>query len=316
MKLREYLGQKPVDGRFGIELEVEYDLNKIPAFEKLPEPWKSIEDHSLRNFGVEFVAKKPIYEYDLKGCLEDVCKLINKHNPLDSHRTSVHVHINVQDYNACELWSAITAYWLLENLVTNYCGPDRKGSMYCLALSDAQYVLDVVKDDIEQKIPFRHLDTDRIRYAGLNLTAIPRYGSLEFRNMRGVYDPEIIYTWAFALNHLMEKAAWFKTPTAVFDTYLNVSKEKFVNMLLPEKFAKLITSNKGWEQCIERNEDFAAEMAYLVDDWHEWETKLDHVKKTKGKTAQAIADEMLRQAMVNIIRPNNADMVFLDDDGI
>lgn len=288
----EYLGQKLKPGDFGIELECEFGNAGVLA-EKLPEPWKIIEDHSLRGFGYEFVAKKPIYAYDLKGTLEDICKIINKkeYQVIESFRTSVHVHVNIQQFTPCELWTGITAYWLLENLLTNYCGPQRKGRMYCLAASDADNVITIAKEDLEKPNPFKRLDYDGIRYAGLNLTAIPRYGSLEFRSMRGVYDPVVIYNWATTVRNLLYIAKQYGTPEAFFDAYEKApDKELFVSSLIHKDVLDELKKDRDWLQHVTRNEDIAAEIAYAVEDWNTWEKGL---ALPKPKAKREIAQDML-----------------------
>lgn len=115
----------------------------------------------------------------------------------------------------------------------NYCGKERKGNRFCLRLQDAegnlQFVHYLIKNHIKE---MRLVNENNMRYSAINLAAIAKYGSLEFRSMRGTLDVPTLHNWVSALIQLKNYACSKDTPTAVFDEFCEAGPIEFLNRVL------------------------------------------------------------------------------------
>ena len=220
-------------GSYGIEIEAEgKNMNEVTN-----KFWRTEDDGSLRGHypesRAEFVLKKPI-ELDQ---VEDAIKALHKDLPdaeFDfSFRTSVHVHMNAQGLTYVQLLNVIYLYLLLEEPLTTYCGKERKGNRFCLRLSDAEGILEVVNMLFRgEGEHLRHIPHDEIRYSAINLEALGKYGSLEFRAMRGNADKEVITTWVKALDALKQYAIAKESPMAIHQAFRDAGPSSFLKNVL------------------------------------------------------------------------------------
>src|SRR3546814_21174594 len=87
-----------------------------------------------------------------------------------------------------QLYSFMTVYLILENVLVGWCGHSRCGNLFCLRASDAEWLLTSIRAAAEGRT-FKHsLHSDNLRYASMNVKALGDYGSLEFRTMHGNRD--------------------------------------------------------------------------------------------------------------------------------
>ena len=85
---------------FGIEIEVENVATMvIDAYDR--SYWNVVEDHSLRNNGLEFVSI-PLRGDQIERALTQFNKALPKEHDF-SPRTSVHIHMNVRDLLISEI---------------------------------------------------------------------------------------------------------------------------------------------------------------------------------------------------------------------
>jgi hypothetical protein len=229
-KLHEILGKKPTKGDFGIEIEVEGTDKQVE------DPrWKSEHDGSLRGRSCEYVLSKPLALEDIRPALMSLANELKNEDLIFSFRTSVHVHVNVQQLNQLQLCNMIYTYLLLEEPFLTYCGKERKGNRFCLRLQDAEGLLDTLtpifklREDALYEFP-----VDGVRYAAINLGAIQNYGSLEFRAMRGNLDVDNIGTWVEALSAVRDFACEVDNPDAIFRMYMDMGPREFINLVLKE----------------------------------------------------------------------------------
>src|SRR3546814_18812942 len=93
-----------------------------------------------------------------------------------------------------QLYSFMTVYLILENVLVGWCGHSRCGNLFCLRASDAEWLLTSIRAAAEGRT-FKHsLHSDNLRYASMNVKALGDYGSLEFRAMRGTREMDWIYS--------------------------------------------------------------------------------------------------------------------------
>lgn len=232
-KLHELLRVDRKAGIFGIEIECEGN-NLVPVINAV---WNTVDDGSLRGvFPVsrcEWVMQAPL---PLNATI-DAVKLLAKENERAqlnfSFRTSLHVHMNVQELTFDQYLALIYTYLLLEEPLMRFCGQQRLGNRFCLRIRDAEAFLDTLEHMSEMGEAFlRHIMEDQIRYASVNIAATKKYGSLEFRGMRGTLDVNVISTWLTALNRLREFAIKTGDPMAVHDVFVKNNVAEFAKEVL------------------------------------------------------------------------------------
>lgn len=219
--LRKYL-KGAVSGQVGIEVEVEGNkFPKPPGMESTHKAvpmegwdfWHYVKDGSLRgNDNAEYVLGKPImFEQVPEAVAELTTKLAAYGSKLDdSNRTSVHVHLNVQQFHMNRLTAFIALYLCFEEVLTEWCGDHRVGNLFCLRGKDAPGALTKIKRFI-QSDGTTELH-DNLHYAGLNTNALTKFGSLEIRTLRGPTDFSIIQQWVDILERIYKLSAEYTDP--------------------------------------------------------------------------------------------------------
>lgn len=271
-----FIGKKDKPGHVGLELEVE-------AKKPLPEVngiWLSKPEGSLRGHAMEYVTDGPIAcdneKFQKIKLLTDIL-----HNPAlrvdhDSPRTSLHVHVNVGQLTPVEMWTAATAYWLCENVLIKYCGQDmREANLFCLRLADAEGVIKMCSKDLADKRPFRYIKSDKIRYSAQNLNAVPKFGSIEYRGMRGTTDPVIIDTWSDELYKMVVSSKKYSDPADLLDKYANLDKKDFLKSLFSDHFVRTLTEIPKWRELMDENVGSLTELGYFHPDWKQYLQRIE-----------------------------------------
>lgn len=179
----------------GVEIELEKcKYTHIPTG-----TWQAVEDHSLKEQGIEFVTC-PIQVKYLEAELNRLYSGITSCSI--SSRCSVHVHLNVRDFTMEELTKFLVLYMIFERSLYRFSG-DRWKNNFCVPLFSytkaVSYFLEgakIYQQPLEQWY----------KYYGLNLAPIwgsdssvfgtsKRYGTVEFRHMEGTKDISRILSW-------------------------------------------------------------------------------------------------------------------------
>lgn len=232
-KVFQLLRCEPVEGEYGLEIEAEG--KKMDEVHN--KYWRTEDDGSLRGrypeSRAEFVLNKPIPRDEVKAAVNLLLNDLEGAEFDFSFRTSVHVHMNVQQLTYPQLLNVIYTYLLLEEPLTTYCGKERKGNRFCLRLSDAEGMLDSIKllfqGEGREMLDIPH---DEIRYSAINLEALRKYGSVEFRAMRGNADPEVIDTWVGALDSIKKYAMGKADPLEIYNDFEQSSPSAFLKQVL------------------------------------------------------------------------------------
>lgn len=244
MNIQELLGVRKSEGDVGIEIECEG--NNLHILNTLC--WKSEDDGSLRgeypNSRAEYILKKPIPIDAVRGAMKEFHDHLPNAKFDFSFRTSCHVHVNIQQLEYQELLAFMYAYLLIEEPMMQYCGQTRIGNRFCLRYADAEGLGDILYKMFSSDYQaLRQIPRDVYRYAAMNVDAIDKYGSLEFRGMRGTADTDIIVTWSKALVNLREFSQKLGNPTEVFALFNHLGPEQFIKLALgdvADKFPVLI----------------------------------------------------------------------------
>ena len=221
------LEHRRVEGDAGIEIEVEG--NGLIAIHD--EGWRTDHDSSLRG-GLEYVMTQPkslegvheAIDY-LKGRLDGAGATID-----EAIRAGMHVHVNVQHLTPNQLFSYITTYTILENLLTHFCGKYRVGNHFCLRMEDAEYLPYIIERVAKEKS--YHLFGDEIiRYSAMNLCSLAKYGSVVFRAMRSTPDFHLYKVWVQTLVQLRDLSMEY-IPTDIVNMYYQEGAESFCKHFL------------------------------------------------------------------------------------
>lgn len=246
-KIYQLLGKNnPIKGDFGVEIEIEGE-NLVP----LEDPhWTTKKDGSLRGAfpeqAAEYVFKKPLSYDKVRPALESLADCLKDSKLNFSFRTSVHVHVNVQDMNMTQVLNFIYAYLLVEEPLMNFCGDERIGNRFCLRLSDAEGLVNTLNRMMERgDDALRAIEEEAVRYAAVNVAALRNYGSLEFRGMRGNLDVDILTTWVGTLHNLRKFACEMESPDAIYAMFMEMGAARFFKEVVGEyapkyRYAKLV----------------------------------------------------------------------------
>jgi len=213
--IREIYDHEEFPAPFGVEVEMEYaDRPKYtPMFQNY---WKVHGENSLRGYSDELVTNRQVNWDNLPTVFDSLHKNFGVNSPHPTHRASTHIHINMQEKTPTEVLTAAVAFWWAEPLLATFCGEQRKGNNFSLSLSEAPGILTEIKRGLFYKLPLGYID-DGARYGSLNLGALSKFGSLEFRSMRATTDTNLIDRWlkmCYAITRVSEQ---FKNPALFMD---------------------------------------------------------------------------------------------------
>lgn len=228
--LASLLGVTETSGEIGVEIEVEG--SRLPNSDMVGKLWRCEADPSLRGESCEYVLRKPLDRPEIALALDALSKAYdrNRTSVTNGYRAGIHIHVNVQDLTPRQLINFITLYFMFEECLIRFCEQSRLGNHFCLRVSDASHIVTLLTTAITTG-NLRILNTDEIRYSSLNLTALFKYGSVEFRALESTNDWGKILTWIDLLLSLKKHAKTVENPT---DLLGNCSAEG------PEKFAKTV----------------------------------------------------------------------------
>ncbi len=277
-------------GEIGLEVEVEgKDLVGMPMY------WDAVHDGSLRGTALEYVLKTPCKRKELSKVLNHLTKTWEKNGTkiVDSERTSVHVHINVQEMEWHNVISFYCVYNILEELLTKFCGKEREGNLFCLTTSDANYALDLLCDVVRTREWFKLKDRN-FRYGAVNFNSIPKFGSLEFRTLRGTQDMILIKRWVHMLLKIKDYSLHFLQPVDIIEQLSAKGGRRFVEDVM-EEYA-LFLDTPHMDLIIREGVWRIQELAYIPI--KEKEKKKLRVRKPQMNRQKAFEDVMDEIAIV------------------
>lgn len=214
VRLNQPVYRRSYDGDIGLEIEVEGNgFQSCMYAHRDGYQWVMHNDQSLRGDGArEYILNFPCAVSAVPDMVHELFNHFQRTgaNPRESNRTSVHVHLNAQGLKINELCSWMVIWGILEDVLVNYCGPYRVGNLFCLRIRDCDWAVDKMVEMFQTGQPavFR----DNARYLAMNPHSLNKFQSLEFRSMRGTFDPDVINDWVDILWRLKTFALTFKNP--------------------------------------------------------------------------------------------------------
>jgi hypothetical protein len=202
------------DITFGIEVELEnlYRPNDI-------EGWYIEGDGSLRNSGVEFVTEHPMPYSEVDTRLEHLYNELQNHTPETSIRTSVHIHVGVNDLNEYQRDIFLYLWLFAEKAIFSVSGFKRDQCPYCRSLF---YTL---RDRFYKNDDYRYCN----KYSALNLNRFCDLGTFEARTLEGTTD---IYRIKAFVNLMKNLKTLASTMTfSDIEEHLNLGGEYLLGMI-------------------------------------------------------------------------------------
>lgn len=279
-------------GDIGVEIETEVESHRAYDYPKM-KFWSAKGDGSLRGYGVEYVLKAPMNLAEFENALSEFEAANTKYKfNKDSVSTSVHVHLNFLNDSYLTLANFITTYFLVENLLVKFSGPDRLSNLFCLPTKDAEGIVDhlvYALNNINKRGFSRVMfNSDKVKYAALNPCNLTTLGTMEIRTFRGEPDIELIRTWVNILMKLKEFTRSDKlTPVDIVNMIKEYGPSTFVDIIFGD-YAKYLKVPKQTEELV-YGEDYsnlyyAAKVAGITKDWSKFGIlKIKPVYKEKIK---------------------------------
>lgn len=202
----------------GIEIETE-NFYHMPK--KLLYMWTTENDPSLRNRGIEFISR-PLARTAIDYALHEF-NMVQEQNKLGfSHRTSVHVHVNVSHYTKNQLTTLVALFALLEECFYSIVNQDRSGSPYCYRIVGT-----------EPTIKFINGDQITTKYCALNIAPIMKQMTVEFRHLEGTGDPVRLRRWIQICAKLVNYVGTQNPKTCKQDLMEAIEKGEVQSKLVP-----------------------------------------------------------------------------------
>lgn len=320
---------KKYTGRYGLEIETEASNSyTIPKMKY----WNDVSDGSLRNFGVEYVLKQPLsLDGEMDSALKEFDDVVPKNLLIkDSISTSVHVHINFLEETFLTMSNFLVTYTLLENLLCEFSGADRKSNLFCLSMNDAQQtainVCNMLRSIKTRQYKGIIFHPNLVKYAALNLGSLGQLGTLEIRTFRGETDTKVIREWVA----ILDKIVTFSknkdlTPIKIVELFRN-TKAKFPHEILGNTLGNKV-SVKNTVEMIEKNLWFAARMASTTRKWEDfgqpvvkrvtkamYQNDLDNLGKSmfnkSFKELNWVESKVVQEELSNLLETSNIRVIF------
>jgi hypothetical protein len=239
---------------YGIELECEgRNVEWDQKTEEILRNWTPHHDGSLRaNHGgaCEWVFTGPA-KYD--ASVKRVHELFDyfdksKAKLVCSNRTSTHIHFNVGDKNAYQVVNLYILFTIFEGLLDRYCGEERVGNLFCLSSRHAEQQLEWVMRACFKDHSFARIGNEQ-RYCSLNLNAINKFGTVEFRGMRGLDNREDLLAWLSIVNELCTYACYtMKNPVDVLQAISQNGPTEFMKQIWSAQNVRLLVGGVSEQQ--------------------------------------------------------------------
>lgn len=182
----------------GCEFEIESVKTQISHDEI-----QVVEDHSLRNYGYEYKTVPSTFKRTLE-LFDYVHKNLKLGPDPFSHRTSIHVHVNVRNLPVNTVRQLVLTYSLLEPLFFNFVGPEREHNIFCVPLSFTTLPSVYKKDIVYMHSNWHKYTAFNILPLGFGKNSDVGLGTIEFRHLYGTADRKVFETWLTALKQLYD----------------------------------------------------------------------------------------------------------------
>ena len=231
--IQQVFGLKNVPEEREVGVEIEMEGRNLPM-DGLPIPWRGTADGSLRGHAVEYVMARPVARG--QALLESL-SILQAHlkdygaRLLPSPRCGVHVHINCQHMTEKQVMCFALLFYIVEEVLIKFCAPSREDNLFCLRAKDATDVLRAVHK-AQRTGDLRVVTNDRYRYASLNFSSLPKYGSLEFRALESPKDFQKVYNWAQLLLRVKDSSFEYGNTIHILESISGMGGRSFFRHIM------------------------------------------------------------------------------------
>lgn len=221
------------DQLMGVEIEVERSAAGTVLPPDTPYGWQSKSDGSLRN-GVEYVLASP-----LKGkLLSDAISAMFEHARFVRQPTSsTHIHVDMTEEDTDEnvLQVVFLLAYILEDGIFGMADPARE---YCgftnkLATAPDSLLRAILGEEFKTGTKL-DLSKAGSRYYGLNVQALSKYGSLEFRYFPTAANKDELVGWINLVQSFKKAGVELRTIEAVSEFFVNeAAYQQFLQQYFP-----------------------------------------------------------------------------------
>lgn len=244
--IADFFGVSAVkDGReVGIEIEMEGEA--LPTSSP-PTGWKAEADGSLRGNSCEMVFRRPEPRQEIRGRLSALSSYMKKIGTrlAETDRCGVHIHVNVQEFSMQQTFNFILLYLLFEEVLVHYCGETREGNLFCLRAKDASHLIQQLRI-CKAKGRLDLIANDTFRYASINMAALSKYGSLEFRALKTPDDIMEIEDWANMMLALKDYSIKIGDAREIVEGFSMTGEKAFLRRVFGSALAKKLQCD-GYE---------------------------------------------------------------------
>jgi hypothetical protein len=243
--IKTVFGLRPYKGQVGLEVEVEGNMfpkdyeyddygDQVPIGEDvIPPRWAYTHDGSLRGEdNAEYIINQPTEFHEVPKAIDELWEMFDNYgSKLDeSNRTSIHVHLNAQKWHLNRVCAFFGLYFIVEDILTHWCGDHRVGNLFCLRAKDAPGIVSRLKQFFKSEHGW--VLNDGMHYSGINALALKKLGSIEIRTMRGVKDPETIKTWVAILERIYLMSSEYPDPRDIVHGFSGQTRKSFLQSIL------------------------------------------------------------------------------------
>jgi hypothetical protein len=254
---RVFQSQRLTAGDIGIEVEVEGDnLPQLGGY------WRTEKDGSLRGESYEYVLKQPVLVETVDDVIGKLKHGLRDSQIHDSVRAGVHIHINAQRLNIKQLYSFLTLYFILEDILVSKCGEGRQGNLFCLRASDSLYLMRQLAY-VAKHQTFHQLNSDNLRYSAVNVKSLWSYGSVEFRSLRTPQELTEVGDWAKLLLNLRQVACQYESPAQIIQCFSAGESEGFLRNALGHRAEDYMVN--GWKDMLKGGMRRTQMLAFCTD---------------------------------------------------
>lgn len=182
--------------RFGIEIEIEgRDIHSAVEHMR-PSHWITENDNSLRN-GLEFKSRVAVTYEEAAESISQYGMFLESCNAKASARTSVHIHVNVQDLTDAQLKSFVWLSFAMEPVIMKFCTVQRNHNGYCLPAfksTNQTRLWNSLLTNLGSRERLHMALRSMPKYAAIGGFRMRDLGTIEFRMFPGCpYAPQILW---------------------------------------------------------------------------------------------------------------------------
>lgn len=287
-------------GEIGIELET---IGKRLPLDHFHETnlWKIVPDQSVKprpgEEAREYVLRQPIGRAKVEQALTELLNEFKLHNSEVAEgrlSNSTHIHINAQQLTMVQVYTWLTLYFIFEELLVRWAGEDRIGNLFCLRAKDAEGLIHLLKTCAKQD-EFQSFKLNSYRYAAANVVALTKYGSLEFRALRGTANKDVLLLWINTLLAIKDKALEYRDPVAVLADFSQRSCLGMIRHVLPLDMQNFVLTQRDVIDVMYEGARLAQDFVFATK-WKTDKVEPQDIKPKVGKPAGTL-DMYIQEAV-------------------